>query len=374
MNQQWVSLSRGNNPVSNFQEAFVKKIIQFAVVCLVLCSALIGYGQATNSGDIRGSVVDKTGALIPGATVIVRNVNTGVTKTLITDGAGLYDTSSIVDGNYTVTFEKEGFKKLVRGPVTVLLGLTTVDGHLDVGSAAEQVLVSDNVPLLQTENGTQSTTMTADVMQQLPQVGQDWEGFTILIVGAAGNAAHGTGNNPGQGVSINGNLPYNNILADGASSTLPQSVNADVSIFETVAELQVSASAMSAEYGSGGVVFNQVSKGGTNKFHGAGYEYIQNDAFDAKGYGFGNHISKPFLRYNNFGGSVGGPILKNKMFFYINIDKTLNEGSSSGYTTVPTTTMIAGDFTGQPLIYDPTTQVVIGNSRWPGLNQNIVCR
>jgi hypothetical protein len=341
-------------------DLLVKMAFHLALIILVLCTARTSFAQATNSGDIRGTVKDATDAVIPGATVTVVNVNTGVTKTLVTNGAGLYDTSSIVDGVYTVTFSREGFKQLVRGPITVLVGFTTVDGRLDVGATAEQVTVTENVPLLQTETGSQETTMTADVLQQMPQVGQDWENFTIMIPGAAGNNSNGSGYgaNPGQWVSVNGNLPYSNILADGASTTLPQSTNSDVSIFETIAELQVSDSAMSAQYGTGGFVINQISKGGTNKFHGAAYEYFQNDALNAEGYGFGNQIPVPFLRYNNFGGSIGGPILKNKMFFYFNLDKTANHGSASGYTTVPTVAMLSGDFTGQPTIYDPTTQVI----------------
>jgi hypothetical protein len=343
----------------------VKRIFQLALICLVLATASTCFSQATNSGDIRGSVTDASGALIPGATVTVLNENTGVSKTILTDGAGLYDTSSIVSGTYKVTFTMPGFKQLVRGPVTILVGITTVDARLDIGAAAEQVIVNDNVPLLQTETGSQENTMTADVLQQLPQVGQTWESFTIMIAGAAGNANQGSGNNPGQWVSINGNLPYSNILADGASTTLPQSVNADVSVFETIAELQVSDSAMSAQYGTGGFVFNQISKGGTNKYHGVGYEYLQNDALNAQGYGFGNQLSVPFMRYNNFGGSISGPILKNKMFAYFLMDKISQHGAANGYTTVPTSAMISGDFTGQPTIYDPTTQVITQTTNGP---------
>ena len=343
----------------------MKRIFQLALICLVLATASTCFSQATNSGDIRGSVTDASGALIPGATVTVLNENTGVSKTILTDGAGLYDTSSIVSGTYKVTFTMPGFKQLVRGPVTILVGITTVDARLDIGAAAEQVIVNDNVPLLQTETGSQENTMTADVLQQLPQVGQTWESFTIMIAGAAGNANQGSGNNPGQWVSINGNLPYSNILADGASTTLPQSVNADVSVFETIAELQVSDSAMSAQYGTGGFVFNQISKGGTNKYHGVGYEYLQNDALNAQGYGFGNQLSVPFMRYNNFGGSISGPILKNKMFAYFLMDKISQHGAANGYTTVPTSAMISGNFTGQPTIYDPTTQVITQTTNGP---------
>ena len=137
------------------------------------------------------------------------------------------------------------------------------------------------------------------------------------------------------------------------------SANSDVSIFETVSELQINTSSFSAQYGIGGVIFNQISKGGTNSYHGAAYEYFQNDALNAANYGFGTKVVVPFLRYNNFGGSVGGPILRKKMFFYFNFDKIVqNSGSNNGFTTLPTTAMMAGDFTGLPTIYDPTTQVV----------------
>ena len=125
-----------------------------------------------------------------------------------------------------------------------------------------------------------------------------------------------------------------------------------------MAELEVSTSSFSAQYGIGGYIFNQISKGGTDHFHGAVYEYFQNDALNAKGYGFGQPITVPFLRYNNYGGSIGGPILKKKLFFYFNFEKLSNHGSNTGFLTVPTEAELNGDFTGQPTIYDPTTQVI----------------
>ena len=343
----------------------LKSFCSSVLIAGILSGAVV-LGQATNSGDIRGTVTDSAGAVIPDTTVTTLNVNTGVSKSFVTNGAGLYDTSSIVAGSYKVTFTRDGFKQFVRGPVTVLVGFTTVNAQLQVGSTAQKVVVTTNVPLLQTESGSQETTLTSKSMAQLPNVGQDWQNFTILLPGASGNASYGNNPaNPGQGVSINGNLPYSNILADGASTTLPQSSNSDVSVFETVSEVQISTSAFSAQYGVGGVIFNQISKGGTDKFHGSVYEYFQNDALDAKGYGFGNQISVPHLRYNNYGVSIGGPILKKKMFFYFDYDKRDQNGSSTGYTTVPTTAMLAGDFTGQPTIYDPTTQVVTQTPNGP---------
>src|SRR5216684_7005885 len=282
------------------------------------------FGQSINAGDIRGTVTDSTGALIPGVTVTVVNVDTGVSKTFTTNQSGLYDTDSIVTGSYTVTFAKDGFQKLVRGPITLQLGFTTVNGELKVGAMTEEVTVTSDVALLQTETSEQSTTLVAKSMVELPQVTQDWENFTILLPGATGATSSAQGSsNPGQLVAVNGNLPYSNILADGASTTLSHSQNANPATFENVSELQVNTSSCSAQYGIGGIIFNQVTKSGTNRFHGTAYDFFQNDALTAYPFEFGltkaNGLPPiPFLRYNNFGGSIGGPILKNKMFFYFN--------------------------------------------------------
>ena len=323
------------------------------------------FAQSTGSGDIRGTVTDSSGAVLPGVRVAVVNVDTGVSKTFTTNQSGLYDTDSIVTGSYNVTFAKDGFQKLVRGPITLQVGFTTVNGELSVGAMTEEVTVTADVPLLQTETSEQSTTFDAKSMALLPQVTQDWENFTILLPGATGAVTSNQGSsNPGQLVAVNGNLPYSNILADGASTTLSHSQNANPAVFEDVGELQVNTSSFSAQYGVGGIIFNQVTKSGTNRFHGTAYDYFQNDSLTAYPYGFG-HTKKelgpiPFLRYNNFGGSIGGPILKNKMFFYFNYDQIVNHSNSSGFDSLPTDAMIGGDFTlaGLNKIYDPTTQTI----------------
>src|SRR5271169_6639597 len=286
------------------------------------------FAQSTNAGDIRGTVTDASGALIPGVTVTVVNVDTGVSKDYTTNDAGLYDTDSIVPGRYTVTFKKDGFEKLVRGPVTVNVGFTPVNAQLKVGASTQSVTVSADVALMQTETSEQSTTLESKSMAELPQVTQDWENFMILIPGATGTPGGSQGSsNPGQEVAINGNLPYSNILADGASTTLSHSQNANPAVFETVSELQINTSSFSAQYGVGGVIFNQISKGGTNKFHGSAYEYFQNDALTAHSPFTTGPI--PFLRYNNFGFSIGGPILKKKMFFYFDYDQIVSHGNST---------------------------------------------
>ncbi len=337
--------------------------IQGGLLLAGLLSSAAVYAQSTNSGDIRGTVTDPSGAVIPGVTVTVTDIDKNVTRTYTTDGAGLYDTSSIVPDHYTLTFTKEGFQTLVRGPITLAVGIQGINAQMSVGSSHQEVTVRTDVPLLETENGAQEQTLTAETMDALPQVGADWENFIWLQPGAAGtpeNSSTSVQPNGGQ-VAINGNLPFEQYLADGATTSLPMSQNSDVTIFETTSEVKISDSAFSAQYGVGNSVYNQITKGGSNQFHGSGYEYFQNDALDAVPYAFGTKATVPLLRYNNFGFNVGGPILKNKMFFFFDYDKTIdNGGASIGFQTVPTAALEAGDFSGAglPTLYDPTTQTI----------------
>ena len=314
----------------------------------ILAIAICGFGvtslaiaQSTNSGDIRGTVTDRTGALVPDATVTVLDNDKGVTKVYHSNKDGLYDTGPIVTGNYRITFEKEGFAPYVRSSVNLQVGIITIDGKLVPGSVTQEVVVTTDVPLIKTESGEQSTVLEAKEMQKRPNVGQDWENFVREIPGATGTTSYGA---TGQALSINGNLPYNSVMADGASSTLSHSGNADVAIFETVQEVQINTNAFSAQYGIGGAIFNQITKGGTNQFHGTLYEYAQNDAFDARGYFAVPGTTKTYKRYHNFGGSVGGPALKDKLFFFFDYDQTISKNASSGYQTVPTLAMRNGDF------------------------------
>uniref|UniRef100_A0A7V4XS71 TonB-dependent receptor n=1 Tax=Acidobacterium capsulatum TaxID=33075 RepID=A0A7V4XS71_9BACT len=351
------------------------KHIRAGLAVAALMSGAVAFAQSTNSGDITGTVTDTTGAVIPGVTVTVKDVDKQVMHTYMTNGAGVYDTNSIVPDHYLVTFTKDGFQTYVRGPITVTVGTTQLNAKLNVGSSAQKVVVTTNVPLLDTADGAASDTLEAKTMAKLPQTGQppDWQAFIWLQPGAAGapeNAS--TANAPGAGaISINGNLPFETVLQDGATTTLPMSQNSDVTIFETTAEVKVSATAFSAQYGVGNVIYNQITKGGGSRFHGVGYEYFQNNALNAYPYEFGaQNVTQPPLHYNNFGVSVSGPIIPHKVFFYFDYDKTINKGGSVNFTTVPTDAVRNGDFTaaGLPTLYDPTTQMVMtsGNCTYTG--------
>jgi hypothetical protein len=330
------------------------KMIRGSVVIALTFAGIAGFAQNTNSGNIRGTVTDATGAVIPGATVKVDDVDKGISHEYTTDGAGLYDTGSIVPDHYLITVTASGFQTYVRGPITLRAETVAIDAQMTIGAATQEVVVKTEVPLLNTESGAQSNSLESKELLQLPQVGADWQNFVQLLPGASTKNYR-----TGQTASINGNLPYNTVLADGATTTLPMSQNADVMVLDTVAEVRVDDSAFSAQYGIGGATFNQISKGGTNQFHGAGYEFFQNNALNAADYAFGAKTTVGLVRYNNFGFSVGGPIWKDKIFFFFNYDKTINPGSAStGFQNVPTAALLSGDFTGFPTIYDPTTQTV----------------
>ena len=336
----------------------ILKVVLFLTLGSGLCLA-----QNTNSGDLRGTATDQTGAVIPGVTVSVHDVDKDITTAYITDAAGLYDTGPIVPDHYVLTFTRQGFKSFVRGPITLGVGINTVNAQLIIGAAEQQVVVREDLPLLTTESGAQEGTLSASTMAELPQVGgADWENFVVLMPGASGAPENSSSSvNPGQIASINGNLPFESMLADGATTTLPMSQNADVTVFETTAEVKVSSAGFSAQYGVGDIVYNQITKSGTDAFHGAGYDYFQNNALNAATYNFGAPFTVPVIHYNNFGVAVGGPIWKHKMFFYFDYDKTIdNGGSSAGFLTVPTAAMESGDFgaPGLPLVYDPTTQTI----------------
>jgi hypothetical protein len=372
----------------------MKSFIRWALAfCLLLSISQPAFSQSRNTGEIRGTVTDTSGAVVAGATVTLSNIDTGESKDFITNEDGIYDTVSTPPGNYNIAFTAKGFKKLVRGPFTLNIDVITENAALEVGAISETVTVTESgVPLLETETGYQGAILEKQTIQNLPQIGagitgNDWANFNILLPGAAGApsqpGSEGSGSyNAGDAISINGNLPnYANYLADGAVVQLPVSNNVDNTLFEAISEVQVTTSSFSAEYGIGGAVFNQISKSGTNSFHGSAYEFWQNNILNASPYFAvqqpdGSFAKAPasYLRYDEYGGSIGGPIIKNKLFVFFVVDKIYNNGASATHvSTVPTLAERgmgtanpgAFDFTGNPTIYNPTTRTSIGGPATP---------
>src|SRR5580658_567696 len=358
-------------------------LFRFALAfCLFVSMAKPVLSQSRNTGEIRGTVADTSGAVVAGASVTLSNVDTGETKEFVTNQDGIYDTVSTPAGNYKITVTATGFKRVVLGPFTLNVDVITENASLEVGTVSETVIVAENgVPLLDTETSHMGTVFEAQTIGVLPQIGagitgNDWANFNILLPGAAGSptqpSSEGSGAyNAGDAVSINGNLPnYANYLQDGGVVQLPVSNNVDNTLFEAISEVQVTTSSFSAEYGIGGAVFNQITKGGTNSFHGSAYEYFQNNFLNAAPYFAVNGVPQQasLLRYDQWGGSIGGPIIKNKLFFYFVRDRIHNNSAASAQVNNTPTLAERGqgtaypgayDFSaaGLPTLYDPATTV-----------------
>ncbi len=333
---------------------------------LTLCASA-AFGQATNSADITGTVTDATGAVIPGVTVTVTDVDKNIKHVYVTNDSGLYDTGPIVpEDHYTIVFKKDGFSTLQRGPMLLQVGRVGMNVQMAVGKTTQQVVVNESAPLLQTTSSELSSTLPDQTLQQLPQTGTpDWQSFVVLLPGVSGAPQNGNSSaNPGAGgAAANGSMPFSTAMLDGSSVSSPMSDNViNTPIFDTVGEVKMSDSNFSAQYGTGGIIYNQISKGGTNQFHGLAYDYIRNTAMNAASYGFGFGKVPP-INWNDFGFQVSGPVIKNRVFFLFDWDHTINHGGASVNTiSVPTAAMKNGDFTGLNTIYDPTTQGVSGTT------------
>src|SRR5690242_14588141 len=185
-------------------------------VCTALLSAGIAWGQAMNSADVTGTVTDPSGAVIPGVTVTARNIDKNTEHTITTNAAGVYDTGPLAPGDqYMLVFRKEGFATLQRGPMTLRTGIVGLNVQLTLGQATQQVTVNEAAPLLETTTSEKSSTLAAETLAALPQVGApDWQQFIILLPGTSGTGTSNTVNM--DQVSANGSMPFSTALFDGA--------------------------------------------------------------------------------------------------------------------------------------------------------------
>jgi hypothetical protein len=261
----------------------------------------------------------------------------------VTNAAGIYDTGPIPPADtYILTFEKEGFATLQRGPMTLNTGITGMNVELTIAQSAQQVIVQmESAPILETTTAELSKTIPTRNLESLPQTGTpDWQSFLVLLPGTRGTPQGGNSTaNPGMGgVSVNGSMPYSNAQTDGVSVSSPMSNNVIMTpIFESVAEVKISDSLFSAQYGTGGIFYNQISKGGSNQFHGTGYDYLRNTSFNAANFQFGLDVDRSIVHYNALGGNIGGPVIKNKVFFFFGIERPINRGAGSyNLRTLPT--------------------------------------
>jgi outer membrane receptor protein involved in Fe transport len=316
----------------------LKKISMILVMAVLAAGAQHAFAQNANSGEIKGTVTDSSGAVIPGASVAIRNVQTGVTIHSVTNGEGLYDVPSVPTGDYSLTFSKPGFRDFVRNGVTLQLATIAINATLDVGAATQQVVVTAAAPLLQTEDSGQSMDFNTKQVQNAPTVGGIW--YNELTNELPGVNAGGGQDASGQGIGVNGTEGYSGtFLIEGSTGTEPRDANASNNYppIDAISEVNVQTANFGSQYSSGVAAFNVMLKSGTNRFHGSAFEFDQNDAFDARNYFNPAPTPVATLRWNEFGGSIGGPIIKNKLFFYFTFQTNPNTSSQVYTTTVPTT-------------------------------------
>jgi hypothetical protein len=294
------------------------------------------------TATLLGTVTDPQGAVVAGATVTARNTDTGFSRSVTTGAEGTYRLNALSVGNYEVEVTREGFKTETRTGLTLLVAEeTVVNMRLQVGSAAQRIVVTEEVPLVETTNASLGSVLSQQQVSDLPLNGRNYLDLTLLQTGVL-NVASEQGTPGGIGGAefvSNGATPRsNNFMLDGAIvvngfGLNPASASGSTLGADGIKELRVITNLFSAEYGlTMGSQTTMVSKGGTNQFHGDVFEYLRNSALDARNF-FGTG-RKPNFQRNQFGGSFGGPIKKDKTFFYgvfeaLRENLGLTSGSSS---------------------------------------------
>lgn len=339
----------------------------FLPLVLTLAGSSAAWSQNANSGEIKGTVTDSSGAVIPQAGVSVRNVSTGVVTNTTTNDSGIYDLPSVEPGRYRITFAKPGFRDFVRDGLTIAVGPVGVNATLDVGTASQEVVVTADTPLVQTEDSGMHTDFNAKDVQDAPVVGGVW--YNELTNELPGINGGGSQDASGQGIGVNGTQGYSgSFLIEGSSAQQPRDANASDNYppIDAIGEVNVQTANFGAQYGNGVAVFNVLLKSGTNQFHGSAFEFIENDAFNARNFFNPAPGRIAPIRWNEFGGSLGGPILKDKLFFYFTYQRNPTSSSTIATTTVPTngqfgtTNMLAGCFPGR--VVNPATGQPFANN------------
>src|SRR5436190_1635867 len=352
------------------------------ILAVVVLTANVLVAQ-TFRGTILGTVTDASGAVVSGAQVTARNVNTGLERTTQTSSDGSYSVPELPIGTYTVTVSQSGFQtSATTGVVVDVAGERRVDVSLKPGQVAERIEVSgESLPQVETTSTVVGGTLTSETIANIPVNGRDYMKLIYLNPGIAGSPDQ-ISDSPGSfgTFSMNGSRGRaNNFLLDGTDMNdgyrNDPAINeagvfgdpATILPIDAVAELRV-LSNYEAEYGrNSGAVVNIVTKSGTNQWHGSLLEYWRSGQLGARNYfNFEPDPKNSFLN-NQFGGSLGGPIVKDKTFFYVNYEGQRESGAQSGTSCVPDPSQIAADLTviGTP---NPVTAAILARNPWPTPN------
>jgi hypothetical protein len=386
------------HPARNRASFSLIRILGLLPVC-VICLVTIAHGQVQTTSAITGTVTDPSGAIVVGATITIKNQDTGATRQTTTNVSGYYSFPSVLPGTYTVTARSPGFKEaVVTNRVVREIEGAIVDIVLQLGRVSEKVTVSaQGAELLTPSTAEINETVQSNLVTTIPLNRRDFFDLTSLVPGvfpgdtntsyiAAIATTVVVGNVTAQsGANVGGNRDQNvNVSIDGANvqDEINQQTNARPSP-SSIQELKVETAGGSAEFGSGAAAVQVVTKSGTNRFHGELYEFLRNNAMDANGF-FNNltGVKLAALRQNEFGIAVGGPILKDKLLFFTNYEGLRTQQMAQSYTNVPDMYVRNGDFshyqpgtTGNfgptPTIYNPFSYNATTGLRNPFPNNQI---
>ena len=310
--------------------------------------ALPAMGQV-GGATVTGTVVDTSGAVIPNTQISIKNVATGAVRTVTSNKDGFYTAPNLLPGNYEVTASCAGFSTVVHSGITLTVGGQQVlNITMQVGQLAQQVKVTSEQPNVQLATSAIGGVVDRAAIVDLPLNGRDWTQLATLQPGvisvgsvqAAPSSYDRAGRGYGVEFSVSGSRPvFNNYRIDGISvndyaNAGPGSVEGATLGVDAIQEFSVLTSNYSAEYGrtSGGVV-NAITRSGTNLFHGDAFEFLRNSALDGRNYFDPTKI--PEFRRNQFGGSIGGPIRKDRTFFFVDYEGLRQNQGVSNLLTVP---------------------------------------
>ena len=319
---------------------------KISILSVVLACAAIAVGQAT-SGDIAGSVKDATGALLPNATVVVKAESTGVSTTVTANSSGEFHISNLLADRYDISVTAAGFQPYTLRGVEVSLNKTSTESiTLSIGTSQSVEVSADAGVVLDTTTSNLTTTFSNEELSDLPTSSIGGAGqsgvlnASLLSPGVASSGGLGIGVGP----SVGGQRPRNNNFEIEGVDNNNKAVTGPLVYMpnDAVGSFTLITNQFSPEFGhSSGGQFNTTTVSGTNKFHGRVYEYFQNRNLNAASGIAGGKIPNPKYDNNRYGGQIGGPIVKDKLFFFANFERNTIGQNASGYACVPTTAGIA---------------------------------
>ncbi|MBI5083493.1 MAG: TonB-dependent receptor, partial [Acidobacteria bacterium] len=361
---------------SGFRRIYSCLALLAVLATCLLTTARRGEAQVLY-GSLVGAVTDPTGAPVAGAKVTATHQATNMVREGVTNGEGQYSFPGIATGEYTIKVTMAGFAEAGRKDVPVTLNNTSrLDFNLELGRTTESVEVSAQAgPLLQTDRAEVRLEMTTKKLESLPVAqGRNYQALFRTLPGFIVNKPeNNSASNPSMAYqfSVNGSSrSINNTRIDGATSTniwLPHMNGAYVPALESIETVNVVTNSFDAEQGlAGGAAISVQIKSGTNQFHGSAFEYADNSALRSRSYFLPSNQRKAKLVYHQYGATMGGRIVRDKLFFFNSFERTSDHQSANLITSVPTDAVRSGNFSGfSAIIYDPLTGAADGSGRTP---------